>query len=199
MSNLFFTSDSHFGHANSIKYCNRPFVDVEDMDEGLIERWNSVVGPNDEVWQNGDFTFYHKIEKVIAILERLNGRKNAILGNHCQVIKKNRELLLERGLFLEIRERKELTIQKDNKQKVILDHYPGRSWNYSSHGSWQLHGHVHGTMEPYGKSVDVGVDAPWVLGSAPYRPLSYDEVRAYMQTRQAFNEFEKKGDRAVIM
>lgn len=196
---MFFTSDTHWGHANSIKYCNRPFVDVAEMDEQLIHNWNSVVKDNDEVWQLGDFSFYHKIEKLVSILERLNGRKNAILGNHDQVIKKNRELLMERGLFIEIRERKELTIQKDNKQKVILDHYPGRSWNYSSHGSFQLHGHVHGSMEPYGRSVDVGVDAPWVLGYAPYRPVSYDEVREFMRTRPMFNEHEKKGDRAVIM
>ena len=62
MSNMFFTSDTHWGHANSIKYCNRPFIDVVEMDEQLIDNWNSVVKANDEVWQLGDFSFYHKIE-----------------------------------------------------------------------------------------------------------------------------------------
>ena len=197
---LYFTSDCHFGHKNSIQYCNRPFESVEDMDKGLIERWNDVVKQDDEVWQLGDFTFHHNIEKIIHIIERLNGRKNAIIGNHDQVIKKNRQLLLDRGLFREIVDRKELTAVDDGvKHKIILDHYPGRSWNYSSHGSWQLHGHVHGTMEPYGRSVDVGVDAPWVTGEAPYRPLSYTEIAEYMKTRPLLNEFEKKGDRAVVM
>ena len=47
VENVHFTSDVHFGHKNIIRYCNRPFKDVDDMDEQLIQRWNSVVKPDD--------------------------------------------------------------------------------------------------------------------------------------------------------
>ncbi|QDJ96457.1 phosphoesterase [Xanthomonas phage Xoo-sp13] len=158
------------------------------MNEGLIKAWNEVVKPQDTVWQLGDFTFLSNMEKVVDVLSRLNGHKHAVFGNHCHLLKKNREFLVERGLFESMYERKVLSVDK---QKIVLDHFPGRSWNYSAHGGWQLHGHCHGTMEPYGKSVDVGVDAPFVLGYAPYRPLAYEEVKSFMDSRKQVNEFAK--------
>ena len=58
---IFFTSDHHFGHANIIKYCNRPFLKVEEMDEELIVRWNDKVRPTDKVYHLGDFTLGDRI------------------------------------------------------------------------------------------------------------------------------------------
>lgn len=74
-------SDTHFFHANILKYCNRPFKDVNDMNEELIKRWNAVVGPNDIVHHLGDFCFGKK-ENVMAVLPRLNGKIDIVLGNH---------------------------------------------------------------------------------------------------------------------
>jgi calcineurin-like phosphoesterase family protein len=54
MEKVFFTSDTHFGHANIIKYCGRPFASVEEMNRELIARWNAVVGPRDTVYHLGD-------------------------------------------------------------------------------------------------------------------------------------------------
>ena len=54
---IWFTSDLHFGHQNIIKFCNRPWETVEEMDKALIENWNSVVGENDIVFDLGDFAF----------------------------------------------------------------------------------------------------------------------------------------------
>src|SRR5690606_36562794 len=53
---VWFTSDHHFGHANIIKFCNRPYADADEMDRALVEKWNDVVGPDDMVFHLGDFT-----------------------------------------------------------------------------------------------------------------------------------------------
>ena len=80
-SKIFLIGDLHLGHRNIIKYCNRPFKDVEDMTEQLVKNWNSVVGANDIVYIVGDFALCGK-QKIIEITKRLNGRKRLILGNH---------------------------------------------------------------------------------------------------------------------
>ena len=93
----FFIADTHFFHANIIKYCNRPWNsgkdsdgklivtddDVEKMNQALISNWNNVVGPDDTVWHLGDFCFgKNKIERAKEILKQLNGKVNLVLGNH---------------------------------------------------------------------------------------------------------------------
>ena len=55
--NIWFTSDLHLGHGNIIKYCNRPFKDIEHMNRALIDNWNSRVKLNDVVFHVGDFCF----------------------------------------------------------------------------------------------------------------------------------------------
>ena len=79
MSNLFFISDTHFGHKAVIQFCNRPFSSVEEMNERLIENWNSVVRDQDEVIHVGDVMFAGKPN---LILPRLKGNKKLVLGNH---------------------------------------------------------------------------------------------------------------------
>ena len=78
---VFVISDTHFNHANVIKYCNRPFEDVEQMNETLIKNWNETVSNNDVVIHLGDVGFGKK-EEIAAIIKRLNGRKILIKGNH---------------------------------------------------------------------------------------------------------------------
>ena len=67
---IFFTSDLHLGHANIIRLCNRPFSNVEEMDETIINNWNSVVTDNDDVYILGDFSY--KSENPISYLKKLN-------------------------------------------------------------------------------------------------------------------------------
>lgn len=78
---IFVISDTHFSHKNIIKYCNRPFKTVEQMDEEMVRRWNSVVGPDDIVIHCGDFCF-GSIVDVTKWRNRLNGHIILILGNH---------------------------------------------------------------------------------------------------------------------
>lgn len=78
---VFFTSDTHFNHSNIIRFCNRPFHNVEEMNETIIRNWNSVVAPDDIVFHLGNFCLGGAAEWT-KILERLNGRIYLILGNH---------------------------------------------------------------------------------------------------------------------
>jgi len=87
---VFLTSDLHFGHENIIKYCNRPYKDIAEMDKCLIDNWNSVVGPNDLVYNLGDLCMPKRVKKdknyyydyCADVLMDLNGRHVLILGNH---------------------------------------------------------------------------------------------------------------------
>lgn len=85
----YFTSDTHFSHTNIIKYCNRPFKSVEEMDEVLIANWNSVVKKTDQVFHLGDFGYNYKIA------QRLNGHKHLIWGNHDRKLRNNQNFINE--------------------------------------------------------------------------------------------------------
>lgn len=174
-----FVSDLHFGHKNILKYSNRPFANFEEMDDALVNNWNSVVAPGDTVFSLGDFSM-KPIGYVKGILSRLNGNIHMITGNHDEEIQKKSKTLLEEGFVKEITSYKEITI---GGQFICLFHYGMRVWNKSHYGSWLLYGHSHGNLPPYGKSVDVGVDSDAVLGRKEYRPLTFDEIKAFMDRR----------------
>lgn len=75
---IFVVSDTHFNHKNIIRYSDRPFDSVEEMNEALVDNWNSVVTPQDKAYHLGDVIF----GKDYSILKRLNGKKRLIVGNH---------------------------------------------------------------------------------------------------------------------
>jgi calcineurin-like phosphoesterase family protein len=152
----FFTADYHFDHRNIIKYCNRPFSSVEEMNEGLISNTNKVVSPHDNLVIAGDITLHPNSELVYKkFINKLNGNKIILKGNHDYWMNKS-----ERYIY-------HLTI---NKQFIAVSHYPMRSWNRSFHGSWNLHGHEHGTLEPLKNQWDIGVD------NNNYCPISFEEI-----------------------
>ncbi|HBL49503.1 MAG TPA: hypothetical protein DDZ65_04575 [Firmicutes bacterium] len=78
---IYFTADQHFGHANIIKHCNRPFDSVEEMDEYLLTQWNNRVGTNDTVYILGDL-FFRNAVSADEYLSRMHGKKHLIKGNH---------------------------------------------------------------------------------------------------------------------
>jgi len=150
-----FTADPHFGHANIIKYCNRPFASVQEMDQYIIKKWQEVVSPQDHVFHLGDFGLADP-QYLHRILQQLPGRIHYIRGNH------------DSGAVVRVLEPRCVWIKeiwhgrlKAGGQRVNLTlcHYPMKSWSKSGHGAIQLFGHVH---EHYkfgdGKSLNVGVD-----------------------------------------
>lgn len=178
MKNIFFTSDTHFLHKNIIKFCNRPFNSVDEMNEALVNEWNSVVKDDDEVYHLGDVSLGNS--KITGdLLYRLNGMIYLIKGNHEKSVLDDEKCRMR---FKWMRDKFEL---KYNGQLYVLDHYAHRIWNKSHHGSIHLYGHSHDSLEhmPYGKSMDVGVDSAYrILGS--YRPFSLEEITSIMNTRE---------------
>ena len=168
---LFFTSDTHFGHANIIKYCNRPFASVEEMDAALIANWNAVVGEKDTVFHLGDIAM-GEMRTARENLKQLNGKILYLTGNHFHpaYIPPSWQQLGSGGMW-EI-----LSDHSDSPVNITLNHYAQRIWNKAHRGAIHLFGHSHGSLEPQGKSVDVGVDSPWITGKPEYRPFTLFEV-----------------------
>lgn len=185
---IHFTSDTHFFHKNIIKYSNRPYVSVNDMNEAMIANWNKQVRPTDTVFHLGDFAFA-TYSQMKSILGRLNGEKHLILGNHDTLIDSNRRSFVGQGLFSSIQEYYEL--RHTGYPLICLFHYGQRVWNGSHRGSIMLYGHSHGSLPPHGKSVDVGVDCKEI--SSEYRPYSLTEVLDYM-SKIAFESVDHHGD-----
>ena len=134
---IYYIADMHFGHKNILDYDKRPFVDTEQMDEEIIRRWNERVGDNDTVYVLGD-AFFKGEERSLAIMQRLNGHKHLIRGNH----DRNNGRLLK--LWKAISEYEEI---KDGEQLVVLSHYPMMFYNHQHDGAVMLYGHVHNTRE----------------------------------------------------
>ena len=149
-----FSSDHHFGHANIINYCNRPFASVWEMDEALIYNHNKVVSPNDLVYFLGDFTFYKDAGQVNEILHKMNGRKTLVMGNH------DEDFHFDLSGWAFVHFRHEEVEFLTSKFPCTLNHFPMLSWNQSHRGAFHLHGHTHGGLpfDPTIRRIDVGVD-----------------------------------------
>lgn len=133
MANIWFTSDTHFSHGNIIKSCNRPFSSIEEMNQTMIENWNKLIKPQDEVFHLGDFS-YGDASSIESVLKKLNGKINLILGNHDRLYgKKFCFKSISHIVFLQ-----DLNIH--------LCHYKMAKWNKSHYGSLHLFGHDHYTI-----------------------------------------------------
>lgn len=174
---IYFTSDLHFDHANIIKLCNRPFNSVQEMNETIIYNWNNTVNFNDTVYVLGDITMNKDPEIARKYMERLNGSKILIQGNHDYFVK--RYLAGDYYFFEAVKHYEEINY---NKQRFILMHYPLLDWNHMYRGSYMLHGHMH-NKEIYNynnkifgiKRYDVGVDAN------NFTPVSIDKIMGYFK------------------
>ena len=170
-SKVFFTSDTHFYHGNIIRFCNRPFKDVEMMNETIISNWNDTVGQDDIVFHLGDFCLGGSAEWT-KILDRLNGKIYLIMGNH------------DLKMHIEV-----------GKQRIYLNHYPFLCFDGGYKDVWQLFGHVHTRKNNtgidaarlqylYPTQYDVGVD------NNNFIPVSFEQVKRRIEKQ--VEQFHKK-------
>ena len=151
---IWFTADEHYGHSNIIKYCNRPFENIQQMDEEIIKRHNEVVKKEDTVIHGGDFTLANK-EIAGRYIARLNGKHIFIKGSHDKWLN-NAPFIYEK---------------KIDENYIVVCHYAMRTWPRSHYGSWQLYGHSHGQLKPIGLQYDIGVD------NNNFYPVSLAQIR----------------------
>lgn len=184
MANYWFTSDTHFGHANIIKYTERkPWYHPEDFDENgkwisskvkmrranemdvdLIANWNRVVKPSDQVFHLGDFAFVKDAYEGEKIVRRLNGQITLIKGNH------DRTNMIKRMGFAATHKLLEWRAPTNPPHLITMCHHPMLMWRDSHLMQWHFHGHTHGLLPESNDrlSIDVGVDC-W-----NYTPVSLE-------------------------
>ena len=197
---LYFTSDVHFGHTNTIRYNKRPFVTREEMDEEIIRRWNEKVRPEDTVYILGDLAITEKVKKYVL---RLNGKKILIRGNHDYFAAKQKN----ETYFEEI---KYMDILHFDGHPYTLCHYPMIEWNGSRRAptdegyGYLLYGHIHNNVREQYRlmfemphAYNVGMD---VNG---YEPVTLEELRennrVFRKRGQEILSSLPKGEKGVVV
>ena len=197
--NIWFISDSHFGHSGICRGTThwrvddengnkiiplssvRDFDTVEEMNETMVNNINDCVSRNDILFHLGDWSF-GGIEKVSEFREKINCNTiHLLLGNHDDYIENNKNNV--RRLFTTVNEYIELKIGKNKGSKnFILFHYPISSWNHLRRNGFMLHGHDHLKGDKRfgnGKRMDVGI-----CGSPEFRPYHLDEIIDLLKDRE---------------
>lgn len=177
---IYYTSDLHLGHKNIIKYENRPFKTVEEMDEALIANWNKKVTNDDDVYVLGDFTL-KRAKGAVGYLEQLNGRIHLLKGNHDKFLKQEKfwrilEDYCDTNFVPYVINEGYYKHMDDNGREVVLFHYPIMFWDgQDDRGAYHLYGHLHSTshggqQHPHPDAFNVGVDVN------NYMPVTLDEL-----------------------
>ena len=166
---IWFTSDLHLGHNAAINMCERPFENAEEMNNILIHNYNECIKKNDIVYILGDIAHRTPVAEVNKLIDRLNGKKVLIKGNH--------DKKYDVSLFVGIYDFLEIAYNGIN---ISLMHYPMMEWPKSRHGSLHLHGHIHSKVDynvlQRNEGIlryDVGVDANY------YYPVSIEQIKDF--------------------
>jgi calcineurin-like phosphoesterase family protein len=184
---IWVTADHHFGHANIIRYCDRPFADVGEMTDTMVRKWNATVDAGDTVWHLGDFAMN---KGALSVAELLNGEKFILKGNHDRESWKSyQDVGFKRLLEISDRDEKNGLAYKVVDGRVIyLTHNPpslidmpvadrvaqeyGARTIIEGAIPWiWLHGHSHGASGiRHDNVIDVGVDC------YAFAPVSLDAL-----------------------
>lgn len=155
--NIWFTSDMHISHKNVIRFCDRPFADINEMSEKLIENWNECVKDDDIVFVLGDTFWFNDSHKIKKVLEQLNGIIYIIPGNHDDFTSYHRVADNPRIILCDDIVQVFLESEDNRWHKKILElwlaHYPLMTWPHRENGAINLFGHIH--SKPKGRE---GVD-----------------------------------------
>lgn len=169
MRNIWVTSDTHFGHENIIKYCNRPFSNADEMDEAILDNWNAVVKPGDKVYHLGDVCFMPR-DKFQSFWPRLNGQKRLVVGNHDDI-----KFLSSGGFFSKV-----YMWRMFPEFGLLMTHVPvhrsslkrGPTGNELDPPELlNIHGHIHQNPSPDGPYECVCVE------QTGYTPVNIEELR----------------------
>jgi calcineurin-like phosphoesterase family protein len=196
--NVWHVSDTHFGHANIIPWCEarqrwNPKIGgsgVEKMDDELIERWNSVVGEDDTVIHYGDFSWRGTAESL-KIIEALNGKKIFLIGNHdnMEAIRKHPSMI---GSWhtLNLCWRAPINAEDPNSSleerfRIHANHFPLWDWDRQYSGAFHVHGHTHGkSFLPLLNCIDISLDAIQDESGDYYlRPISTQELMSAIERK----------------
>lgn len=188
MSNIWFTSDLHMNHAQEFLYGPRGFANEKEMNEAIVERWNSVVKAEDIVWNLGDIAM-NDIAGAIPYLNKLNGTQYWLLGNHDTNNKVER--ILKSCWKIHVPAHTYASLEKIGGMNIYMSHYPTLTANFDekhfSRHVISLHGHIHSKnnwMIPTNPFIyHVGAD------SHNCTPVHIDEVLS--DIRQRWNEIGK--------
>lgn len=156
---FWFTADEHYNHIKILDYCKRPFTSIEQMSETIISNHNKLVGKDDVTIHAGDFGWFKKQEDAAKVYKRLKGNHIFLKGSHDRWLPENSKIMWRRHI---------------DGQFVVVCHYAFRTWERAHYGSWNLHGHSHGTLPPIGRQYDIGVDCN------NFEPVSFEFLRSIM-------------------
>ena len=184
---IYFIADLHLGHKNIIELCNRPFSSIEEMDEAIISNWNKKVKKNDTVYIIGDLMWKALDPKMY--LDRLNGKKILVIGNH------DSNWMCKCDVDLYFEKYSNMIIESLNCHTITMCHYPMLEWkNSRKEGSSKLgyliYGHIHNkTDEMYNflfekeNALNAGVDIN------NFEPVTFEEL---IENNRIFREKSKK-------
>lgn len=183
MGKVFFTSDLHFGHENVLRFDNRPFASVEEMDAELVRRWNAKVDKGDLVYVLGDLIWKTRNDDAPALLQSLNGQIILIKGNHDRFLHNAKA----KAALAAVKDYDDIVVHLEDgsPRRCILSHYFIPMYNGSRYGAIHLHGHSHKTME-----ADIEVSIAQMLSEKDipnrifnvgcmywnYEPVTLDEI-----------------------
>lgn len=165
---IYVISDTHFHHSNIIKYCNRPFKDINEMNETIINNWNSIVKKDDTIYHLGDFCLSND-DEIKNIFNKLNGNKILIRGNHDRKPVKFYEnvgfkVLTHAPIIL-------------GEYKIMLSHVPLPDAKIKE-GYINLHGHIHNKKisDDYPKNYTENKHVNLSVDVTNYKPVSLDKI-----------------------
>ena len=172
---IYFTADTHFHHVNVIDMCNRPFADVNEMNKTLITNWNALVSNDDEIYILGDFLFKGTGEQANKILQKLNGKKYLIRGNHERYLE-DKDFDISAFEWV-----KDYHVLSYKDARFVLFHFPILEWAHYHRKSVHLYGHIHNNVSHRpdetakfaclgDRAVNVGVDVN------NFYPVSADSI-----------------------